>query len=143
MSLHADIVESSLQCTMKNRGAGQGTVSLPTADSEDNGLFVGDAKAVDERCIRRCTLVNVADNMNCSSAMSTPADDLVKHITTLSPSTKIDGMRVGDMEEVEKEIAANDWMLVARIIDRICFIVFSLGLIAGTLAVSLMATLGG
>ena len=108
--LHADSEVSDLQYTTEYHCTGRGTVvSPPTGDTKDSKAIVGEAEAVDDRCSRQCTLVNVADSKNCSSTASTAAD----------------------------------WMMAAHVVDRICFIVLSVGLVAGTLTVSLMATLDG
>ena len=138
--LRSDIDGSSIQHMLKNHCSGHDTALSPTADTKDIQLLVGEAGADVNRCIRQCTLVNVTDNSNCSSTTSASADELVKQITRLL-QTKIDGKRTGDSEE--DQAATDDWMLVARFIDRLCFIMFSLGLVAGTVAVLLMATLDG
>jgi len=134
--LRAGINRKSLQHMFREHRTALDTVSSPSTYIKDDSMSLDEAKA-DERCVRRCTLVNVVDSANCSS--STSVDELVKHINTFL-ETKIGEKRVGDSEE---ETAGSEWMLMARVVDRMCFIVFSVGYVAGTLAMSLMATLGG
>jgi hypothetical protein len=117
----------------------QRDISCSTVDNDEQP-FAGGVKVDDQR-IRSCTLINVVEGSTCTSTSTTQAEDLMKNISRQLERTRGEetGWRIDD---AVKEITSDDWLLAARVIDRLCFILFSIFLIAGTFAVSLLAVVG-
>jgi len=132
--LPVDAAERSQHATKNN-----GNASSSMTDGEGQGLL--GLHEYSDRCIRRSTLVNLVDGAGCSSSASpNGADGQLKHLTTLL-LTKMDEQRAAESGQGDAT-TLGEWMVVARVIDRVCFILFSVGLIVGTLAVWLKASLG-
>ena len=78
---------------------------------------------------KRCSLV--VDHHQLATA-TTSNDELIKNITSQLET------KTGE-DDSASETAKDDWMLAARVVDRLCFIAFSVCLVVGTTAVLLTA----
>jgi hypothetical protein len=127
-------------CTQQSTlGTEQRDISCSTVYNDDQPLAGG--VKVDDQRIRSCMLVNVAEGSTCTSTSMTQAEDPINYKSRQLERTKGEdtGWRIND---AVKETSSDDWLLAARVVDRLCFILFSVCLIIGTFAVSLLAALG-